>query len=167
MLAPTLPTGIEMHVDMHASDVGTYRFGGGWITRGDLYLGRHTTPTDTIKVVSSNVHVLTAEIVPNPTDPNRQWVKLTTLTPGKVRLTFQALKVDKNRQPLFVVGTFTASLHRDRQPFRPLDAVLSRLRENLTPRSSRMDAMFLLLTLAFFAASAVLVYGFERLRQPS
>lgn len=30
-----------------------------------------------------------------------------------------------------------------------------------------MDALFLLLTLAFFAASAALVYGCELLRQPS
>jgi len=30
-----------------------------------------------------------------------------------------------------------------------------------------MDAVFLLLTLAFFVASVALVYGCERLRQPS
>jgi hypothetical protein len=98
MLAHTLPPGIEVHVDVHASDFGTYRFGGGWITRGDLYLGRHTVPTETIEVASSDVHVLKAEIVPNPTDPGRQWVKLTTLTPGTVRLTFKTSKVDKKRQ---------------------------------------------------------------------
>jgi hypothetical protein len=98
MLAHTLPPGIGVHVDVYASDFGTYRFGGGWITRGDLYLGRHTVPTETIEVVSSDVHVLTAEIVPNPTAPRRQWVKLTTLTPGTVRLTFKTSKVDKKRQ---------------------------------------------------------------------
>lgn len=98
MLAHTLPPGIEVHVDVYASDFGTYRFGGGWITRGDLYLGRHTVPTETIKVVSSDVHVLRAEIVPNPTYPGGQWVKLTTLKPGTVRLTFHASKVDKKRQ---------------------------------------------------------------------
>jgi hypothetical protein len=98
MLAHTLPPGVEVHVDVHASDFGTYRFGGGWITRGDLYVGRHTVPTETIEVVSSDVHVLTAEIVPNPTDPRHQWVKLTTLKPGMVRLTFKASKVDKKRQ---------------------------------------------------------------------
>jgi len=98
MLAHTLPPGIGVHVDVYASDFGTYRFGGGWITRGDLYVGRHTVPTETIEVVSSDMHVLTAEIVPNPTDPRRQWVKLTTLTPGTVRLTFKTSKVDKKRQ---------------------------------------------------------------------
>jgi len=98
MLAHTLPPGIGVHVDVYASDFGTYRFGGGWITRGDQYLGRHTVPTETIEVVSSDVHVLTAEIVPNPTDPGRQWVKLTTLTPGTVRLTFKTSKVDEKRQ---------------------------------------------------------------------
>lgn len=71
MLAHTLPPGIEVHVDVYASDFGTYRFGGDWITRGDLYVGRHTAPTETIEVASSDVHVLMAEIVPNPTNPGR------------------------------------------------------------------------------------------------
>lgn len=98
MLAHTLPPGIEVHVDVYASDFGTYRFGEGWITRGDLYVGRHTVPTETIEVVSSDVHVLAAEVVANPTDPGRQTVKLTTFKPGSVRLTFKASKVDKKRQ---------------------------------------------------------------------
>lgn len=103
MLAHTLPPGVEVHVDVYASDFGAYRFGGGWITRGDLYQGRHSVPTDTIAVVSSDAHVLTAEIVPNPTDPGRQWVKLTTLKPGTVRLTFNASKVDEKRQRIGAV----------------------------------------------------------------
>jgi hypothetical protein len=98
MLAHTLPPGVEVHVDVYAADFGTYRFGGGWITRGDLYLGRHTVPTETIEVVSSDVHVLTAEIMPNPTDPRRQWVKLTTRKPGTVRLTFNVSELGKNWQ---------------------------------------------------------------------
>jgi hypothetical protein len=87
-----------VHVDVYASDFGRYRFGGGWITRGDLYLGRHIVPTETIEVVSSDVHILTAEIVPNPTDPGRQRVKLTTRKPGTVRLTFRVSEVDEKRQ---------------------------------------------------------------------
>jgi hypothetical protein len=98
MLAHTLPPGVEVHVDVYASDFGTYRFGGGWITSGDLYVGRHNVPTETIEVVSSDVNVLTAEIVPNPTDRTRQWVKLTTLKLGMVRLNFKASKVDEKRQ---------------------------------------------------------------------
>jgi hypothetical protein len=35
------------------------------------------------------------------------------------------------------------------------------------PKEYSVDAMFLLISLAFFAASAVLVYGCERLRSPS
>jgi hypothetical protein len=35
------------------------------------------------------------------------------------------------------------------------------------PKEHSVDAMFLLISLAFFAASAVLVYGCERLRSPS
>jgi hypothetical protein len=35
------------------------------------------------------------------------------------------------------------------------------------PKEQSVDAMFLLISLAFFAASAVLVYGCERLRSPS
>jgi hypothetical protein len=98
MLAHTLPPGVEVHVDVYASNFGTYRFGAGWITRGALFLGRHTVPTETIRVVSSDAHVLTAEIVPNATGPNRQRVKLTTLKPGTARLTFNASKIDKRRQ---------------------------------------------------------------------
>lgn len=98
MLAHTLPPGVEVHVDVYASDFGTYRFGGGWITSGDLYMGRHNVPTETIEVISSDGHVLTAEIVPNSTGPRRQWVKLTTLKPGKVRVGFKVSKVDEKRQ---------------------------------------------------------------------
>lgn len=29
-----------MYVQVYASEFGTYRFGGGWITSGDLYVGR-------------------------------------------------------------------------------------------------------------------------------
>jgi hypothetical protein len=35
------------------------------------------------------------------------------------------------------------------------------------PKELSMDVLFLLLTLAFFVASAALVYGCERLRKPS
>jgi hypothetical protein len=35
------------------------------------------------------------------------------------------------------------------------------------PKEQSVDAMFLLISLAFFAASAALVYGCEKLRQPS
>lgn len=98
MLAHSLPPGVEVHVDVYASAFGKYRFGGGWITSGDLYIGRHNVPTETIEVVSSDVNVLSAEIVPNPTDPRRQWVKLMTLKPGMVRLGFKASKVDEKRQ---------------------------------------------------------------------
>jgi hypothetical protein len=108
MLAHTLPLEIEVHVDVYASDFGTYRFGEGWITRGDLYLGRHTVPTETIAVISSDVHILTAEIVPNPTDPRRQWVKLTSRKPGTVRLTFNVSEVDRKRQRIgaLIVDSF-------------------------------------------------------------
>lgn len=98
MLAHTLPAGVEVHVDVQAAEFSPYRFGGGWITKGDLHLGRHAVPTATIDVVSSDVNVVKAEIVPNPTDRNRQWVKLTTLQPGTVRLNFKASKVDDRRQ---------------------------------------------------------------------
>ncbi|MCC7485350.1 MAG: hypothetical protein IT529_10230 [Burkholderiales bacterium] len=98
MLARTLPPGIEVHVDVSASGFGTYRFGGGWITNGDLYLGRHAVPTETIEVVSSDVRVLAVGIVPDPTSPGRQQVKPITLKPGTVRLTFNTSKVDKKRQ---------------------------------------------------------------------
>jgi len=71
---------------------------GGWITRGNLYLGRHAVPTETVGVVSSDVNVLTAERVPNPADPQRPMVKLVTLKPGIVRLTFQTWRLDEKRQ---------------------------------------------------------------------
>jgi len=98
MLAHTLPPGVEVHVDVFASDFSMYRFGGGWITRGDLYVGRRAVPTEIVEVISSDVNVLTAELVPNPADPKRHLVKLITLKPGIVRLTFKTSKLDEKRQ---------------------------------------------------------------------
>src|SRR5690606_37211415 len=88
-LARTLPAGIEVLVEPYASDYGVYRFGGGWITKGDLHLGRHAVPTEPVDVVSSDARIMTAEIVPDPTNPGRHRVRLTTLEPGTVRLTFR------------------------------------------------------------------------------
>ncbi len=87
-----------MHIGVAASDFGVYRFRGGWITRGNLYLGRHAVPTEIAKVISSDVDVLTAELVPDPADPERRLVKLISLRPGIARLTFQAWKLDGKRQ---------------------------------------------------------------------
>jgi len=98
VLARTLPPGVEVHVGVAASDFGTYRFGGGWIFQGNLYLGRHAVPTELVGVVSSDVNVLTAERVPNPANPERPLVKLVTLKPGIVRLTFQTWRLDEKRQ---------------------------------------------------------------------
>ena len=98
MLARTLPMWVEVHVDVFASDFSTYRFGGGWITRGDLYVGRRAVPTEIVEVISSDENVLTSELVPNPADPKRHLVKLITLKPGIARLTFKTSKLDEKRQ---------------------------------------------------------------------
>jgi len=93
-----LPPGVEVHVAVAASKFSIYRFGGGWITSGNLYLGRHAVPTEIVKVISSDVNVLMAELVSHPADPVRHLVKLITLKPGAVRLTFQTAKLDDKRQ---------------------------------------------------------------------
>ena len=98
MLARTLPPGVEVHVQVYASDFGTYRFGAGWITSGDLYVGRHSVPTEIVEVISSDVRVLTAELVPDPSFPKHYRVKLITLKPGMVRLTFKVSKLNEKRQ---------------------------------------------------------------------
>lgn len=98
LLAPTLPPDFEVHVGVSASRYGTYRFGSGWITSGDLYLGRHSVATETVEVRSSDSNVVTAELVPDPTDPGRKLVKLITHKPGVARIGVKVSKVDKNRQ---------------------------------------------------------------------
>lgn len=103
MIARTLPTGVEVHIGVAASDFSMNRFGGGWISRGNLHLGRHAVPTETVQVVSSDTAVLTAELVPNLADPERPLVKLVTLRPGIVRLTFQTWRLDEKRQRINAV----------------------------------------------------------------
>ena len=98
MLARTLPPGVEVHVEVYASDFGTYRFGAGWITSGDLYVGRHSVPTEIVEVISSDVRVLTVELVPDPSFPKHYRVKLITLKPGMVRLTFKVSRLNEKRQ---------------------------------------------------------------------
>jgi hypothetical protein len=98
MLAPQLPPEVEVLVGVSASRYGVYRFGSGWITRGDLYLGRHSVATETVEVRSSAPDVVTVELVPDPTNPKRNLVKLRTLKPGPARIGFKVSKIDKNRQ---------------------------------------------------------------------
>lgn len=98
VLARTLPPGVEVRVDAAASDFGVYRFGAGWITRGDLYLGRHAVPTEVVEVISSDVNVLAAELVANPADSRRRLVKLTALKPGGVRLAFKTWRLDEEQR---------------------------------------------------------------------
>lgn len=98
VLARALPPGVEVHVDAAASDFGMYRFGGGWITRGNLHLGRHAVPTEIVQVISSDDSVVMGELVRNPADSKRQLAKLVALQPGVARLTFITSRLDEGRQ---------------------------------------------------------------------
>lgn len=98
MLASELPSDVEVLVGVSASRYGVYRFGSGWITRGDLYLGRHCVATETVEVRSSAPDVVAVGLVPDPTNPKRTLVKLRTLRPGKAQIGIQVSQVDKNSQ---------------------------------------------------------------------
>lgn len=103
LLAGTLPAGVEVYVEATAAEFGLYRHGGGWITRGTLYLGHHGAPTDTFAVTSDDIDVLSAELVPHPADPQRRLAKLRTRQPGSVRLTVQAARLDERGQRIALV----------------------------------------------------------------
>ena len=98
VLARTLPPGVEIYVNAAASEYGMYRYGSGWINSGQLHLGQYGVMAETVEVVSSDINVLTAEVVPKPTDHRRRSAKLITLKPGSARLTFKTSKLDKKMQ---------------------------------------------------------------------
>ena len=68
-----------------------YRYRSGWITSGNLHLRQHGVMTETVEVTSIDTNVLRAEIV-------RQLAILTTLQPGRARLTLKTSKLDKRLQ---------------------------------------------------------------------
>lgn len=100
VLARILPLGVEIHVDAAASSFGMYRYGAGWITSGELHFGQHAVMTETVEIISSDVNILTAELMPNPADHKRHQARLVTLNPGTVRLTFKTSKLDKRMHRL-------------------------------------------------------------------
>lgn len=99
LLGATLPLGAMVHVEAAASDYGVYRFGSGWITRGDFYLGTHTVRTAMVEVGSSNPGVVRTEMVLSPADPQRRVTRLVMLQPGSARITFRASKLDARSRP--------------------------------------------------------------------
>jgi hypothetical protein len=116
VLARTLPAGVELDVRAAASEFGPYRFGAGWITHGNLYLGRHEVPTEIVNVVSSDVRVVAAELVRDPADPGRWLARLKTREPGTVRLTFTVSKLDEKRQRIDAIAEDSISITVARSP---------------------------------------------------
>lgn len=97
VLARNLPVGAEVYLRASASEIGRFRFGSGWITKGSLYFGRHGVVTEIAGVRSGDPSVVSAQILREPEDPGAALVKLVGLKPGSARITFIAWKLDQTR----------------------------------------------------------------------
>jgi hypothetical protein len=88
-----VPVGAVLTIGTSVADFGTYRLGGGWITRGRLYVGRHAVLATAIAATSNNPEVLLAQVDANLAHRERNRVRLHAQKPGtaQISLTVQAL----------------------------------------------------------------------------
>lgn len=94
VLAPTWPVGAEVTVSASVAEFGTYRRGGGWITRGDLLVGRDAVWATTVAVNSSNPEILSAQIAVHGEGPARNRVRLRARAPGTARISLSVQALD-------------------------------------------------------------------------
>ncbi len=94
VLIPTWPVGAEVTVSASVAEFGMYRRGGGWISRGDLFVGRHAVWATTIQVSSSNPEILFAQIELQGESPARNRVRLSARAPGTARISLNVQALD-------------------------------------------------------------------------
>ena len=94
VLAPTWPVGAEVTVTTSVAEFGRYRRGGGWISKGDLFVGRHAVWATTVAVNSSNPEILFAQIDVRSESPARNRVRLSARATGMARISFKVQALD-------------------------------------------------------------------------
>lgn len=94
VLAPTWPVGAEVTVSASVAEFGAYRRGGGWISRGGLFVGRHAVWATTMAVNSSSPEIVSAQIDVQGASPARNRVRLRARAPGTARISLNVQALD-------------------------------------------------------------------------
>jgi hypothetical protein len=99
VLLPRLPVGAQVTVDVSVAEFGFYRLGGGWIFRGERFLGRHAVAASALTVKSSNPSSLETQLESTPGLPTRNRIVLRAVRPGTSRISLSVLKLDAAFKP--------------------------------------------------------------------
>jgi hypothetical protein len=99
VLLPRLSVGTQVTIYASVAEFGFRRLGGGWIFRGEPFLGRHAVPASVLAVKSSNPGSLEAQLEFTPGLPTRNRIMLRAVRPGMSRISLSVLKLDSAFKP--------------------------------------------------------------------
>ncbi len=99
VLQRRLPVGAQVTVDVAVAEFGFYRLGGGWIFRGERFLGRYPVAASALTVESSNPGSMQTQLESTPGLPTRNRIVLRAVQPGTSRVSLSVLKLDGAFKP--------------------------------------------------------------------